>query len=65
MAIPMANLGTDMLTNPTVVQLNVKTQAFCNITQCKPCVIHAYKPYSCSFTHKNAYFLQQYSMQTL
>ena len=63
--IPMANLGTDMFTNPTVIQLHVKMQAFCNITQCKPCNIHAYKPYSCSAARKNACFLRQYSMQTL
>ena len=41
----MANNGTDMLTNPTVLQLHVKMHAFCNITQCKPCNRNAYKPY--------------------
>jgi len=28
MAIPMASLGTEMLTNPTVVQMHVKTHGF-------------------------------------
>ena len=28
MAIPMANLGTNMFTNPTVVQLHVKMHGF-------------------------------------
>ena len=45
MAIPMANPGTDMPTNPTVVQLHIEMHDFCNITQCKPCNRHAYKPY--------------------
>ena len=60
-----ANLAIDMPANPTVVHLHAKMKAFCNITQCKPCNIHAYKPYSCSAARKNACFLQQYPMQTL
>ena len=64
-AIPMANPGRDMLTNPTVVQLHAKMHGFYDNSYGKPWQRHAYKPYSCSIARKNAWILRQFLWQTL
>ena len=51
--IHIANIGTDMPTNPTIVQLYINTHGFYGNSRCKPWRRHVYKPYqlfNCTYT---------------
>ena len=52
-----ANLGADMFTNPTTVQLHARMHGFYGNPHCKPWHLHTYKPYSCSIARENAWIL--------
>ena len=65
MAIRIANLGADMLTNPISCSIVRKMHGFYGNSHCKPWHRRAYKPYQLfNYTYK-CMDLRQFALQTL